>query len=420
MADHAELIQRRQRLLGKSYRLFYQNPLYPVKGEGVWLYEADGKRYLDAYNNVVSVGHCHPKVVEAICAQASQLNTHTRYLHDSIINYAERLLVRYPAHLNNLTMTCSGSEANDLALRIAREVTGNPIALITRWAYHGTTSSIAEISPSLGIDIGKDVRTLDAPDTFRNKGKWLASLRQTLDELSVQGLNPAALIMDGVFSSDGIFIPPAEEIQQAVEWVRQAGGIYIADEVQSGFARTGNHFWGFESYQVKPDMVTIGKPMGNGHPVAGLVARSDLLDQFGEKQRYFNTFGGNPVSCAAANAVLDVIEDEQLQMNAQRQGQRLRYNLDKLAGRYHCIADIRGSGLFYGIELVKDRESLAPASELASMVVNAMREAGVLISATGPDANVLKIRPPLVFAEEHVDLLTDTLDKVLLRFEGCY
>ncbi|WP_206057513.1 aspartate aminotransferase family protein [Nitrincola schmidtii] len=420
MADHAELIQRRQRLLGKSYRLFYQNPLYPVKGEGVWLYEADGKRYLDAYNNVVSVGHCHPKVVEAICAQASQLNTHTRYLHDSILNYAERLLVRYPAHLNNLTMTCSGSEANDLALRIAREVTGNPIALITRWAYHGTTSSIAEISPSLGIDIGKDVRILDAPDTFRNKGKWLASLRQTLDELSVQGLNPAALIMDGVFSSDGIFIPPAEEIQQAVEWVRQAGGIYIADEVQSGFARTGNHFWGFEAYQVKPDMVTIGKPMGNGHPVAGLVARSDLLDQFGEKQRYFNTFGGNPVSCAAANAVLDVIEDEQLQMNAQRQGQRLRYNLDKLAGRYHCIADIRGSGLFYGIELVKDRESLAPASELASMVVNAMREAGVLISATGPDANVLKIRPPLVFAEEHVDLLTDTLDKVLLRFEGCY
>lgn len=418
MADHAELIQRRQRLLGKSYRLFYQNPLYPVKGEGVWLYEADGKRYLDAYNNVVSVGHCHPKVVEAICAQASQLNTHTRYLHDSIINYAERLLVRYPAHLNNLTMTCSGSEANDLALRIAREVTGNPIALITRWAYHGTTSSIAEISPSLGIDIGKDVRILDAPDTFRKKGKWLASLRQTLDELSVQGLNPAALIMDGVFSSDGIFIPPAEEIQQAVEWVRQAGGIYIADEVQSGFARTGNHFWGFEAYQVKPDMVTIGKPMGNGHPVAGLVARSDLLDQFGEKQRYFNTFGGNPVSCAAANAVLDVIEDEQLQMNAQRQGQRLQYNLDKLAGRYHCIADIRGSGLFYGVELVKDRESLAPASELASMVVNAMREAGVLISATGPDANVLKIRPPLVFAEEHVDLLTDTLDKVLVRFEG--
>lgn len=420
MADHAELIQRRQRLLGKSYRLFYQNPLYPVKGEGVWLYEADGKRYLDAYNNVVSVGHCHPKVVEAICAQASQLNTHTRYLHDSILNYAERLLVRYPAHLNNLTMTCSGSEANDLALRIAREVTGNPIALITRWAYHGTTSSIAEISPSLGIDMGKDVRTLDAPDTFRNKGKWLASLRQTLNELSVQGLKPAALIMDGVFSSDGIFIPPAEEIQQAVEWVRQAGGIYIADEVQSGFARTGNHFWGFESYQVKPDMVTIGKPMGNGHPVAGLVARSDLLDQFGEKQRYFNTFGGNPVSCAAANAVLDVIEDEQLQMNAQRQGQRLQYNLDKLAGRYHCIADIRGSGLFYGVELVKDRESLAPASELASMVVNAMREAGVLISATGPNANVLKIRPPLVFAEEHVDLLTDTLDKVLLRFEGSY
>ncbi|MCD8512873.1 MAG: aspartate aminotransferase family protein [Nitrincola sp.] len=413
MTDHAELIQRRQRLLGKSYRLFYQNPLYPVKGDGVWLYEADGKRYLDAYNNVVSVGHCHPKVVEAICAQASQLNTHTRYLHDTLLDYAERLLATFPAHLNNLTMTCSGSEANDLALRIARDVTGNSIALVTRWAYHGTTSSIAEISPSLSINIGKDVRLFDAPDTFRDKGQWLASLRQTLDELSVQGLKPAALIMDGVFSSDGIFIPPAEEIQQAVDWVRQAGGIYIADEVQSGFARTGNHFWGFEAYQVKPDMVTIGKPMGNGHPVAGLVARSDLLDQFGEKQRYFNTFGGNPVSCAAANAVLDVIESEQLQINAQRQGLRLRRNLDQLAGHYDCIGDIRGSGLFYGVELVKDCESFAPATELASVVVNAMRDAGVLMSATGPKANVLKIRPPLVFTEAHVDLLTDTLDKVL-------
>ncbi|TVQ74573.1 MAG: aspartate aminotransferase family protein [Oceanospirillales bacterium] len=420
MTDHAELIQRRQRLLGKSYRLFYQQPLYPVKGEGVWLYEADGKRYLDAYNNVVSVGHCHPKVVDAICKQASQLNTHTRYLHDTILNYAERLLARFPTHLNNLTMTCSGSEANDLALRIAREVTGNSIALVTRWAYHGTTSSIAELSPSLGISVGQHVRTFAAPDTFRCQGKWLDSLKLTLDNLTLKGLKPAALIMDGVFSSDGVFVPPADEIQQAVDWVRQAGGIYIADEVQSGFARTGNHFWGFEGYRLQPDMVTIGKPMGNGHPVAGLVARSDLLDQFGEKQRYFNTFGGNPVSCAAANAVLDVIEDEQLQMNAQHQGQRLQHNLEKLAARYLSIGDIRGSGLFYGVELVKDRESLAPATELASMIVNAMRQAGVLISATGPDANVLKIRPPLVFTEEHVDLLTDTLDKVLLRFEGCY
>ncbi|WP_417579323.1 aspartate aminotransferase family protein [Nitrincola sp.] len=415
MTEHSALLQRRQRLLGRSYRLFYQQPLYPVKGEGVWLYEADGKRYLDAYNNVVSVGHCHPRVVEAICQQVAQLNTHTRYLHDSILDYAERLLALFPDALNNLTLTCSGSEANDLALRIAREVTGNRIALVTRWAYHGTTSSIAELSPSLGVGVSDQVRLIDAPDTFRAPGQWLQQLRQVLDQMAAEGLRPAALMMDGLFSSDGVFSPPAAEIQQAVNWVRQAGGVYIADEVQSGFARTGDDFWGFCRYQLVPDLVTLGKPMGNGHPVAGLVARSDLLDLFGERQRYFNTFGGNPVSCCAAAAVLDVIESEHLQVNARIQGQRLGRQLNDLAQRHEVIGDIRGAGLFYGVELVKDRNSLAPATALASRVVNGMREAGVLISATGPDANVLKIRPPLVFTAEHVELLSDTLDQVLTR-----
>ncbi|KDE41438.1 putative aminotransferase [Nitrincola lacisaponensis] len=413
MTDHTALIERRQRLLGRSYRLFYQQPLYPVRGEGVWLYEADGRRYLDAYNNVVSVGHCHPRVVEAICRQASVLNTHTRYLHDGILEYAERLLALFPERLNNLTLTCSGSEANDLALRVAREVTGNRIALVTRWAYHGTTSSIAELSPALGVGVGDQVRLLDAPDSYRAPGQWLRQLRQQLDQLAAEGLRPAALMMDGLFSSDGVFSPPAAEIQQAVNWVRQAGGLYIADEVQSGFARTGEAFWGFSRYQVEPDLVTLGKPMGNGHPVAGMVARADLLDQFGARQRYFNTFGGNPVSCAAALAVLDVIETEHLQVNARIQGQRLQRRLSELASQHVVIGDIRGAGLFYGVELVQDRESLAPATDLASRVVNGMRDAGVLISATGPDANILKIRPPLVFSSEHVELLSDTLDQVL-------
>ncbi|WP_268746498.1 aspartate aminotransferase family protein [Nitrincola sp. A-D6] len=252
-------------------------------------------------------------------------------------------------------------------------------------------------------------------DSFRAPGQWLQQLRQVLDQMAAEGLSPAALMMDGLFSSDGVFSPPEAEIQQAVNWVRQAGGVYIADEVQSGFARTGDEFWGFSRYQVVPDMVTLGKPMGNGHPVAGLVARSGLLDLFGERQRYFNTFGGNPVSCCAAAAVLDVIETEQLQVNARIQGQHLGRQLHELAQRHEVMGDIRGAGLFFGVELVEDRDSLAPATELASCVVNGMREAGVLISATGPDANVLKIRPPLVFTAEHVELLSDTLDRVLTQ-----
>ncbi|TKI03502.1 aspartate aminotransferase family protein [Martelella alba] len=413
MRSDSELLAERRRLLGAGYRLFYQKPLHLVRGEGVWLFDAEGRRYLDAYNNVASVGHCHPRVVAAITRQAATLNTHTRYLHEAIVDYAAELLRTFPDALDNLTLTCSGSEANDLALRIARDITGGHAVIVTRWAYHGTTSAIAGLSPSLGAGLDPGVRLIDAPDGYRRPGVWLESLQQVLAELRVEGTRPAALLLDSLFSSDGVFYPPDGELRRAAEMIRAAGGLFIADEVQAGFGRSGTAFWGFARQQTTPDLVTLGKPMGNGHPVAGVVGKSALFTAFGERQRYFNTFGGNPVSCAAAHAVLTVLREEKLADNAERQGEWLREALRRLARRHAVIGDIRGVGLFIGVELVDPAGDKTPDGALAAAVVNLMRERGVLISATGPRANVLKIRPPLVFAREHGELLIGTLEGVL-------
>ncbi|AVF37867.1 aspartate aminotransferase family protein [Rahnella sikkimica] len=414
MLTQQQVLEGRQQWLGGGYRLFYQEPLHVVRGEGVWLYDHEGRRYLDAYNNVASVGHCHPAVVEAIAAQASLLNTHTRYLNDAIVEFAEDFLTEFPPELRNLTMTCTGSEANDLALRVARQITGGQGVLVTRWAYHGVTSALAELSPSLGdgFEQGKNVWLIDAPDTFRRQGAFAAGVERALEEMKQAGVKPAALLVDTIFSSDGVFSPEPAEMQRAVAQVRAAGGLFIADEVQPGFGRTGSQRWGFARYGVRPDLVSLGKPMGNGHPVAGLVGRPELFAEFGRRQRYFNTFGGNPVSCRAAHAVLQVLRREELQQNAQRTGEILREGLLKLAARYPVIGDVRGDGLFIGVELVSDQRN-TPAPELAAFVVNQMRHKQILISATGPAANVLKIRPPMVFQPEHATLLLETLAGVL-------
>lgn len=414
MLTRQQVLEGRQQWLGGGYRLFYQEPLHVVRGEGVWLYDSEGRRYLDAYNNVASVGHCHPAVVDAIAAQASQLNTHTRYLNDAIVEFAEDFLTEFPPALRNLTMTCTGSEANDLALRIARQITGGQGVLVTRWAYHGVTSALAELSPSLGdgFEQGRNVWLIDAPDTFRHPGAFAAGVGRALDEMKQAGVKPAALLVDTIFSSDGVFSPEPQEMQRAVAQVRAAGGLFIADEVQPGFGRTGSQRWGFARYGVMPDLVSLGKPMGNGHPVAGLVGRPELFTEFGRRQRYFNTFGGNPVSCRAAHAVLKVLRGEELQQNAKRTGAVLRDGLQKLAARYPVIGDVRGDGLFIGVELVSDQHN-TPAPEQAAFIVDAMRQKQILISATGPAANVLKIRPPLVFQPEHAALLLETLAGVL-------
>lgn len=413
----SDMLARRARLLGPAYRLFYDQPFHPVRGEGVWLYDAAGVPYLDAYNNVVCVGHAHPQVVEAIARQAATLNTHTRYLHDGILDYAERLLATMPPALGHATFTCSGSEANDLAMRIATAHTGGQGLIVTRFAYHGVTSAIACASPSLGpyVQLGAHVRLVDAPsggdaDTGR---RFAEGVRAAIADLRAHGIAPAALLVDTVFSSDGIFTGPDGFLREAVEAIHAAGGVFIADEVQPGFGRTGEAFWGFQRHGVVPDIVTMGKPMGNGHPVAGLAVRPEVMQAFGQACRYFNTFGGNPVSMAAASAVLDVITQQGLQHNALQVGSYLRESLAALAQRHPLVGEVRGAGMFVGVALVTDHAARTPATAEAARVVNGMRQRQVLLSATGEHANVLKIRPPLVFTRAHADLLVQRLDEVL-------
>lgn len=416
--EDAALIERRQRLLGPAYRLFYANPFHAVRGEGVWLYDKDGNAYLDVYNNVASVGHCHPHVVAAMARQAGTLATHTRYLHDGVLNYAEKLLATFPAELAHMMFTCTGSEANDLAVRLARAKTGGTGFIVTETAYHGVTLAVAGMSPSLGrsVDLGEHVRTVPAPDPAIAQGgdlgaAFAAGVQAAIDDLLRHGIRPAGLIVDTVFSSDGVFADPAGFLAPAVAAIRAAGGLFIADEVQPGFGRTGDAMWGFQRHGLIPDMVSLGKPMGNGYPVAGLVMRPEVVADFGAKARYFNTFGGNAVAAATAMAVLEVIEGERLQDNARDVGAHFRAGLQDLASRHAALGAVRNAGLFLGVDIVTPEG--APDPDRTLRIVNALREARVLISATGPKAHVLKIRPPLVFSRENVDYFCDKLDGVL-------
>lgn len=417
--EDLKLIARREAALGPAYRLFYETPVHFVRGEGVWLYDAKGNAYLDAYNNVVSVGHCRPEVVEAIARQAATLNTHTRYLHDDIVAYSERLLASFPRDLSHVMFTCTGSEANDLALRIAKKFTGGTGFIITDMAYHGGTDLVAGLSPSLGaaVDLGEHVRTVAAPDSFRisaeKQGAHFAQgVRAAIADMKRHGIKPAALLVDTIFSSDGVFADPPGFLREAVSIAREAGALFIADEVQPGFGRTGDAMWGFVRHDVTPDIVTLGKPMGNGYPIAGLVVRPEVVESFGRTSRYFNTFGGSPVACAAGMAVLDVIERERLQDNARDVGAYLRQQIRALSDSFGMIADVRGAGLFIGVEIVTRSKSVSDG-EMAAKIVNGLRDRRVLISATGPRANVLKIRPPLIFSRENADLMIGKLGDVL-------
>ena len=414
------LIARRERLLGPAYRLFYEEPVHLVRGEGVWLYDPEGRAYLDVYNNVASIGHGQPDVVEAVARQWGTLNTHTRYLHEAILDYAERLLDTFPAPLGRVMLTCTGSEANDLAYRIAKAHTGGTGVIVTRLAYHGITDAVSQFSPSLVPDmpLGPHVRTVAAPDRYRRDvpdiGRAFAEdVRAALADMRAHGIRPAALICDTIFSSDGVFADPPGFLAEAVAAVQAEGGLFIADEVQPGFGRTGDALWGFLRHGLAPDMVTLGKPMGNGQPVAGVVMRPEVIDAFGRRTRYFNTFAGSPVSCAAGRAVLEVIARDRLMENAREVGRYLMDGLRRLAADDARIGDCRGAGLFIGVELVGPGPGRTPDPRLASRVVNGLRRRRVLISASGPGGNVLKVRPPLVFARAHADLFLDALAGVL-------
>ncbi len=418
------LLERRYRLLGRNAPLFYEQPLHIVRGEGVWLYDADGRRYLDAYNNVPHVGHCHPRVVEAIARQAATLNVHTRYLHENILEYAERLTATFDAPLSTALFACTGSEANDVAMQMARLCTGHQGFIATDFAYHGNTTAVWTISSFFtGVeDRGRAIRTVPAPDSYRVPAgldsanlaaAYAGTVKEAVDALNAEGVGVAGIIFDTIYSSEGLPRVPPGYVEEAIAHVRAAGGLYIADEVQPGFGRMGDHLWGYQHYGVVPDIVTLGKPMGNGHPISGVVTRADLLEQFGSSKMYFNTFGGNPVSCAAGLAVLDVLEDEGLVAHAREVGAYVQQGLSGLQARYPLIGDVRGRGLFFGAELVRDRQTLEPATREAGRLVNAMRERGVLISRIGKHDNVLKMRPPMPFAKEHADLLLSVLDDCL-------
>jgi 4-aminobutyrate aminotransferase-like enzyme len=421
--DVEQLVRRRRKVLGPSYKLFYESPVHAVSAQGVWITDGSGQRYLDMYNNVPSVGHCNPKVVEAVSRQMAVLNTHTRYLYDIVLTYAERLLSHFPPELSNVMFTCTGSESADLAMRIAKAHTGGAGIVVTENAYHGITEQIAGISPSLGdgVPLWPNVRTVPAPDAYRigrdNVANALAqSITNAFADLKRHGFEPAAFVADMIFSSDGILADPAGFLQPAADAVRAVGALFVADEVQPGFGRTGT-MWGFARHGIIPDLVIMGKPMGNGLPIGAVVARPELLTEFAARARYFNTFGGNPVCCAAALATLTVIEEEGLAENAQKIGAYLQHGCRDITAAFPAVGDVRGAGLFVGVDFVRDTQTRAPHGDLALYVVNALRDRNILISASGMEGNVLKIRPPLPFFTEHADIFLKAFQDVT-RTEG--
>jgi 4-aminobutyrate aminotransferase-like enzyme len=421
--DTAALMERRNALLGSAYRLFYKEPVHIVRGEGVWLFDSDGNPFLDMYNNVPHVGHCHPHVVEALTKQIATLNTHTRYLHENVLDYAERLTGKFPDELDTAMFSCTGSEANELALRIARTCTGGTGMIVTDFAYHGNTKAIYEISVEelAPEEIPDYVVTVPSPDLYRGEyqgedaaEKYAAKVHDALGLLESRGIKPAAFIIDTIISSDGVIATPPGYLCRIADAVRDAGALFVADEVQPGFGRTGHNFWGYQVDDFVPDIVTMGKPMGNGHPLAAAVARRELVDQFSTQTNYFNTFGGNPVSCAAGLAVLDVIENENLQANALDVGLYLNEGISGLANKHEAIGDIRGDGLFKAVEFVTDRDTKTPATELARSVSEGLRQKRVLAGRTGKDDNILKLRPPMVFSRENADQFLEIFDEVLV------
>lgn len=422
-----DLLARRGRSLGPSLSVSYHEPLKIVRGQGALLLDDMGRSYLDCVNNVAHVGHCHPRVVAAAAEQMGVLNTNTRYLHEHLVRYAERLASTLPDPLQVCFFVCSGSEANELALRMAQAHTARRDVLVLDGAYHGNTSSLIELSPYKfdgpgGAGAPEHVHVLTLPDPYRGpvrRGEdWMAeryaaAVERALEAIAARGSAPAAFFAESVPSCAGQIVLPEGYLALAAQAVRRAGGVYVADEVQVGFGRVGTHFWGFETQGVVPDIVTMGKPMGNGHPMGAVVTTPEIARSFDNGMEYFNTFGGNPVSCAVGLAVLDVIRDEGLQERARSVGNGLLAGLQALVDRHAILGDARGLGLFLGLELVLDRDARTPAPAHAAHLVERMRRHGILLSTDGPDHNVIKIKPPLVFDERDAQRLIQVLDQVL-------
>lgn len=408
-------------VLGPAYRLFYRTPVHLVKGEGAHVWDADGTEYLDVYNNVASVGHAHPRVVEAIARQASLLNTHTRYLHENILNYADDILSTMPDELNRIMFQCTGSEANDLAVRVAQAYTGGEGVIVTAEAYHGNSALTSKLSPALGTaqDLGLTMRMIPTPDTYRLSidgkpasactaeefGGWMAAeVRKAVADMNRHGIRFAALLADSIFSSDGVYPDPVGYLQPVIDTVHELGGVWIADEVQPGFTRTGDAFWGFERQGIVPDLVTSGKPMANGLPTSLMAARQEVLEPFAGSIPYFNTFGGNPVCMAAAQATLDVMRSEDTMGNSKRVGAVFKQAVADLMPTHPCIGDVRGAGLYIGCEIVKPGTK-DPDQAAALDILETLRAHHVLTSVCGRFGNILKLRPPLAELESNHEIV---------------
>ncbi|WP_461308652.1 aminotransferase class III-fold pyridoxal phosphate-dependent enzyme, partial [Albidovulum sp.] len=432
-APPERLMARRRRLLGPSLSVSYRNKLKIVRGQGPWLIDHTGRAYLDGVNNITHVGHCHPHVVAALARQAAVLNTNTRYLSELILDYSERLLATLPEGLDRVFFVNSGSEANELALRIARTALGKTNTVVLDWAYHGNTSGLVEISPYKfkrrgGFPKPGYVEIAALPDPYRGPHRgmteaaaeaYAADVARCLDAIeAATGDGAATFIAESVSGVGGqVFYPPGY-LARAYAHVRARGGICIADEVQCGFGRVGRHFWAFELQGAVPDIVVMGKPIGNGHPLAAVATTRDLAERFCTGMEYFNSFGGNPVSMAVGLAVLEVIAREDLQARALETGAHLLCGLRELARRHPIIGDVRGEGLFCGVELVLDPQTREPATQAAGEIVNHLREQGVLLSTDGPFENVLKIKPPMVFGRAEAGILLEALDGALADCAG--
>jgi 4-aminobutyrate aminotransferase-like enzyme len=431
-----DLLARRRARLGPSLSVSYRTPLTIVRGQGPYLYDAEGREYLDLVNNVAHVGHAHPHVVEAAARQKATLETNTRYLHPAILDYADRLVATLPPGLEVVHLVNSGSEANELALRLARAATGRRDVAVIEGAYHGNTTGLVDISPYKFDGPGGEGRpptthVAPIPDSYRGRHRaadgetagssttaaYLADLAATLEDSARAGRPVGALVVEAMLGTAGQVVPPQGYVRGAFELVHAAGAVAIADEVQVGLGRMGTHWWAFQLDDAVPDIVTMGKPLGNGHPLGAVVTTRAIADAFANGMEYFNTFGGNPVSAAVGGAVLDVIDNEHLREHATEVGGRFRAGFTELAARHPLIGDVRGEGLFLGVALTADRATRSPGGAIASAVLEGALARGVLLSVDGPDHDVLKIKPPLVITAADVDRALAVLDEVLGEIE---
>ncbi|MCY3884538.1 MAG: aspartate aminotransferase family protein [Gammaproteobacteria bacterium] len=411
----SSLLKRRESIFGQGSPLFYSDPLHIVRGKGVTLYDAKGKQYIDMYNNVPCVGHCHPSVVEAIQSQVANLNVHNRYLHSSILEYGERLIDKHSANFDCVVFGCTGTEANEVALQMARHATQGKGFICTDAGYHGNSSEVRRLSrPSIEDKI---YRSIPFPELYRNSegdplAYYLNLLAEVIRSFQEDEIPLAGMLVCPICANEGLPNIPNGFMSRATQMIREAGGLVIADEVQSGLCRTGM-WWGYEKEGFLPDIVTMGKPLGAGVPLSAVVSSRPIVELFREKTRYFNTFASSPLQAAAGNSVLNILEDEDLGNRSRSVGEWLLRRLSESQNNHPNVGDVRGKGLFIAIEWVKDRESKEPDRNGALQVVETLKEEGYLIGAAGKYGNVLKLRPPLVFNEENASGFLATMERIL-------